>query len=236
MTKTKTGKGAAVTVEPPRLADRLEPGRIESDSELEAAVITGQDLSDLGIADASLDGCRVERCRLTGALFERLSLRDCEFVDCEMSGSFLKAMEAERVRFAACRMTGAVLSSAAMHHTRFVDCLMEGVNLRMFEGLVMAFDACEMREVDMYSGSLTNASFTGCDLTRADFSKLRLEAVRFAGGTLEGLRGPLALRGATLSSDLVLPLLPSLLSELKIVVEDEEGQSEGPPGQPATSS
>ena len=224
--KSETG---STEVEPPRLLEGLEPGRLESDVELEGLVITEQDLSDGGVFDLSLEGSRLERCRLTGAVFERLALKDCEFVDCEMSGAFLKSMEAERVRFAGCRMTGAVMTSAAMHHVRFDECLMEGVNLRMFEGLVLAFDTCEMREIDFYGGSLTNSTFTASDLTGAEFSKLQLDNVCFAGGSLAELRGALSLRGGTISSDLVMPLVPLVFAEAGIRIEDgsEPDQQDG---------
>lgn len=175
---TKTRAATSTQVEPPRPAGQLEPARMESDLELEGVVITEQDVSDGGVFDLSLDGSRLERCRMTGAVFERLSLKDCELVDCELSGTFLKNVEAERVQFTRCRMTGAVMTSAAMHHVRFVECLMQGVNLRMAEGLVLAFDACDLREVDMYAGNLTNSTFTSCDLTGAELSNLRLEAAR----------------------------------------------------------
>ena len=224
MTKTRAPKVAVL--EAPRLPGQFEAGRLESDVELEGVVVTEQDLSDGGVFDLSLEGSRVERCRLTGAVFERLSLKDCEFVDCEMSEAFLKLMEAERVRFAACRMTGAVLTSAAMHQVRFTDCRMEGVNLRMSEGLLLAFEACEMREIDLYGGSLTNSTFTGCDLTGAELSELRLDNVRFEGGSLADIRGAMSLRGATVSGDLVLPMVPAVFAAAGVLIEDRKTANE----------
>lgn len=52
----KTGRPPkAMRVEAPRLPDRLEPGRVESDMELEGLVVSDLDLSDRNVGGSLAD-------------------------------------------------------------------------------------------------------------------------------------------------------------------------------------
>jgi len=121
-------------------------------------------------------------------------------------------------------MSGTVMSGAALRHVSFVDCHMDGVNLRMTEGKWLRFDDCHMQEADFYDSALVDTSFVRCDLARAALSKARFTATSFTGGSLVDVRGVLALKGVKLSSELVLPLVPSLLDALEITVLEESGE------------
>ncbi|MDQ1467233.1 MAG: hypothetical protein QOH10_1648, partial [Actinomycetota bacterium] len=63
--------------------------------------------------------------------------------------------------------------------------------------------------------------FSGCDLSRAVFTKAAMVGTRLAGSTLDGLKGASALRGVVVGSDQVLPLALGLFGDLGIVINDD---------------
>ena len=84
------------------------------------------------------------------------------------------------------------------------------------------FDACAMPDADLYDAALTHVLFDSCDLRRAHFSAVKTDGLRLHESDLEGLRGALALRGAVLSPEQVLPLALSVFGEMGVTIERDE--------------
>ena len=85
------------------------------------------------------------------------------------------------------------------------------------------FDACAMPDADLYEAALTHVRFDSCDLRRAHFSAVKPDGVRLHESDLEGChRGALALRGAILTPEQVLPLALSVFGEMGITIERDE--------------
>jgi uncharacterized protein YjbI with pentapeptide repeats len=111
------------------------------------------------------------------------------------------------------------VSRARLRHVRFADVKLDGIDMRLTRAEHLAFTGCTMNDVDFYEATLDQVTVDGCDLRNAHFAGARAHDLMLRGCNLEGLRGASSLRGATVSSDQVLPVALSLFAEVGISIE-----------------
>jgi uncharacterized protein YjbI with pentapeptide repeats len=174
-----------------------------------------------GSADCEISGSRLRGVRLTGLELVRLRLLDVVLDDCELSGSILTEATFVRVHFNRCRMSGLVAPGLRAQDAQWSECKLDGANFRSssLERCVWAGDV--MVESDFYGATLSSSSFDRCDLTSAEFTKVRCDDVRFHGSTLDAISGADSLGGSTIGSNQVTALALSLLQAVGILVDDD---------------
>jgi uncharacterized protein YjbI with pentapeptide repeats len=182
---------------------------------------------DADLAGQIADQVRLTRCELhgvvfTGAQLRGLALVDVLAIDCELSGAILHEASLRRVELRNCRMTGVVMSQSSLGHVRLVDCKLDGANLRLARADHVEMSDCSLVDADFYEAVLTTGALHGCDLRGSDFSKASVKGIRLERSKLDGVRGAMSMGGVVVAGDQVLPLAQSLLSELGIVIQNDE--------------
>ena len=206
----------------PRLARQLTAvdSVLGEDLDLVDSVITG-DHSSAAVPGLALSGCRVERAHLIGADLTRSRLTDCIFTGCDLSGTELDECIAERVEFRDCRLSAVQADRGRFTDVAFSGCKLDEANFRMSRWERAQFESCEMVDADFSSAALPGSSFRSCDLTGVHFSKSTLTGSHLAHSTVDRLEGADALRGASITSDLIVPVAMALLGAMAITIDDD---------------
>ncbi len=166
------------------------------------ALVQGQRLSGITIADARFVDCRFDGCDLAGTQFSRLVLR--------------------RVEFIGCRLTGVDLGAAQLHDVRFSACKLDEANLRGTKGERVTFDDDTMLTGTEFAlADLVDAVFSGCRLDGVDFRRAVLRGATFPECDLTDVLGVDGLKDARLTYAQALQLAPRLAAELGIQLLDE---------------
>ncbi|TQM16378.1 pentapeptide repeat-containing protein [Pseudonocardia kunmingensis] len=209
--------------EPPDLPEALEPA---------PGVVGGGAVWDCVEAGADVRvpehvaGLRVQESRwvggsLAGVRFTGLECRDTEFVQCDLSGAVLDSAVLSRVVFTDCRLTGTVLDGAQLTDVRISDSAADLLSLRMARARFVLVENSGLHAADLYEFDGEHCAFLGCDLGEASVEAARLRETDLHGCTVDGLRGALALRGARISPDQIVPLAAALLDELGVQVTEQ---------------
>lgn len=179
---------------------------------------------DLDICEADGSHSRMVRCglhrvQLTAARFRAAVLVDVCFEHCELSGVNFHEASLTRVEFRDCRMTGINFSQAELRNVRWTDCKLDDANLRAATVDHGWAQGCSCVELDAYDAQLTAVRMDTCDLTRADFSKVRIAGLDLRGSTIEAMRGASGLRNLTIGVDGVVPFALSVFAETGVRVD-----------------
>jgi len=207
---------------PPDLPPRYDPApeALESGDRWDG-VSAGPEVRVAGhVAGLQLQETRWDGADLSGRRLGGLRSRDSLFVRCDLSGAMLDGAALERVAFVDCRLTGLVLSGADLVDVLVTDGSADLLNLRMARARHLLVENTSLRGADLYAFAGTDCALLGCDLTGATFDEARLTRLRLHGSTLEDVRGVLALRGARIGRDQMVPLGAALLAALEISVTE----------------
>lgn len=206
----------------PRLAAALArlDGVLAEDGELVDVEVTG-DHSGVTAAGISLTGCRLEGARLVGAQLAGGRLLDCVLTACDLTGMILEDCVASRVEFRDCRLSSVQAGGGRFHDVAFIGCKLDDASFRMTTWERAEFESCDLAEADFYAATLPGTLFGSCDLTGAELSKSSLAGSRLQCTILERLKGADALRGVTITGDLIIPAALALFGSMGITVDDE---------------
>lgn len=201
---------------PADLADA--PGDVTSGDRWEAVAAGPATSVPERVADLGLSGCRWSGAELRGRRITGLRAVDVEFDHCDLSGAVLDSADLRRVRFTDCRLSGIVLSGATLTDVRLEESRADLASFRMGRASHLLVSGTSLRGADFYEFQATDCAFLGCDLDEAVLDGARLPGVRLRGSSLEGVRGALALRGAEISVDQIVPLGTAVLAALDVRV------------------
>ena len=203
---------------PPRwdpAPDTVEPGAVWDGVEAEAATVVPEQVADLDVRES-----RWVDADLSGRRFTGLRCRDTQFEHCDLSGAVLDEAAFRRVTFTNCRLTGIVLSGSTLDDVRISDCRADLASFRMARAGYLLVENTVLCGADFYELTGTGCGIVDCDLTGASFTDARLTGLRLHGSTLDAIGGALALRGARISPDQLVPLGAALAAALDIQVSD----------------
>ena len=205
---------------PPEAPVEPEPRQVldPSDDVVEAE-FADLDLREMDGSHSRMVRCELRRVQLTAARFRAAVLVDVCFEHCELSGVDFHEASLTRVEFRDCRMTGINLSQATLRHVRWTDCKLDDANLRAATVDHGWAQGCSCVELDAYDSELTAVRFDACDLTRADFSKVRIAGLDLRGSTIESMVGASGLRNLTIGVDGVVPFALSVFAETGVRVD-----------------
>jgi uncharacterized protein YjbI with pentapeptide repeats len=161
--------------------------------------LDGVDLSGSRRERLTLLDCVLRRCELTAAIWQQVTVRQTELVDCRALGLRLSVDLAQDLHVADCRFDHAVL------------------HLERVRGLVV-FSGCSFAEAEL-SGDLSRVVAVDCDFDGCEFAASKAEGLDLRGSRLGGARGLLTLRGARVTSDQTLAVADRLAAEAGLVVE-----------------
>lgn len=183
-----------------RPAGGTEPAG-ELDAEMAVGVgLDGVDLAGTRRSPLTLVDSVLRRCDLSAAVWQGVSLRQVELLDCRALGLRLSVELGQDVYLQGCRLDSATLRIARVR------------------GLVV-FDGCTFTEA-VVGGDLSAVVFTDCSFDRAEFAATAARGCDLRGSRLAGARGLLTLRGARITSDQAVSIAPRLASEAGLTVEE----------------
>lgn len=184
---------------------RRPAGALEPTDELPDELLTGGELQSLDLGGSrrrplTLVDTVLRRCDLTAALWDQVTLRQVELLDCRALGLRASLEMAQDVYVSGCRFDSATL------------------RVERVRGLLV-FTGCTFTEA-VLGGDLSAVVFSDCSFDGADFAASAATGCDLRGSRLDGARGLLTLRGARVTVDQTVTMAPRLALEAGFTVED----------------
>ena len=118
-------------------------------------------------------------------------------------------------------MSGAIFAETQLRDVVVEDAKLDLANFRFAKLSNVKFSHCMLAEADFGTARLENVTFESCDLTAADFFGASLHKVDLRGAAVASLKGILGLKGAIVSYDQMIILLPELAAALGIDIKKD---------------
>jgi uncharacterized protein YjbI with pentapeptide repeats len=180
-----------------------------------------QDFDDPRAANVRLLECAFRQVSITGGKMPRSTLRDVWARDLRLTGTSMAESNWREVTIIGSSLAGVQVHGAQLRSVVFSGCKLDSVNFRAARLTEVVFDHCVLRDVDFGGATLTRCSFAGSELTRAELSKVTMEATDLRGANLGLIIDAGSLRGAILSSGQLAVVAPVLAETLGIVINDD---------------
>jgi uncharacterized protein YjbI with pentapeptide repeats len=177
----------------------LEPATELGEDMVVGVALDGADLVETRRSPLTLVDSVLRRCDLSAAVWQAVTLRQVELLDCRALGLRLSVDLGQDVY-----VEGGRFDSATLRISRV-------------RGLVV-FDGCTFSEA-MVGGDLSAVVFTGCTFDGAEFAATAAEGCDLRGSRLGGARGLAPLRGARVTGDQTVTIAARLAAELGLTVE-----------------
>ncbi|GAA5206396.1 pentapeptide repeat-containing protein [Microbacterium kyungheense] len=202
------------------LAD-LAPGDADAFDAFDGLAYSGVSREDWTLAV----GDTVEACRFDGLELDAWTLRGAHLLESVISGANVPAVSGARsgwrdVEVRDSRFGSVEVYDASWRGIRFTRCKLGYVNLRAAELLDVAFVDCTIDEIDLMDASARRVAFDGSRIATLNSSGARLTDVDLRGADLGQVIGMEGLRGATISSEQLQLMAPTLAALAGITVED----------------
>lgn len=218
-----TGKRSKpVTPVPPDLPvlTPAEPGDgFAETSEIQGRAFTAGDLSHPDLHAVSLDGCRLDSVRFSGAM-RMGTIADCELDVCDLANLLADESSMFRCAISTSRLTGMSWTAGVWRNISVVSTRADLTSFAYSTLQTVVFRECDLRQADFADAEFRDVVFEDCDLSGGRFHHARIQQnVRFRNCTLTGLVGVSGLRGATVDGGDLLGLAACLAQEAGINVE-----------------
>jgi uncharacterized protein YjbI with pentapeptide repeats len=162
---------------------------IESYSDFEGEVLSGESLEAVVVEDSNFYDCRFEQCVLREVQFVRCRFRDCVFVECDLSLMQVTNSSFANVRFEMSHVIG--VNWTAAEWSRFgefrpINFTKSALNYSTFFGVKLKgcdFVECVCKDVDFSEADLTEANCIGTDFAESRFLHTNLTKTNLRGAT-----------------------------------------------------
>ncbi|HEX6754965.1 MAG TPA: hypothetical protein VF109_03365 [Mycobacteriales bacterium] len=183
---------------------RRPAGSPEAVGELPDDLVSGLALDGVDLAGSrrqrlTLLDSVLRRCELTAAVWQQVTVRQTELVDCRALGLRLSVDLAQDLWVSGCRFDQAVL------------------HLERVRGLVV-FSGCSFTEAEL-SGDLSRVVAVDCDFAGCEFAASAAAGFDLRGSRLAGSRGLLTLRGARITLEQTLTIADRLATEAGLTLD-----------------
>jgi uncharacterized protein YjbI with pentapeptide repeats len=172
------------------------PGDLASGLAFDGVDLSGTRHSPLTVVDSVL-----RRCDLTAAVWQAVTLRQVEVLDCRARGLRLSVDLAQDVYLSGCRLDQATL------------------RIERVRGLVV-FDGCVFTDA-VIAGDLSSVVFADCGFQNAEFAATKAGGCDLRSSRLSEARGLLTLRGARITADQAVSMAFRLAAESGFAVEQD---------------
>jgi uncharacterized protein YjbI with pentapeptide repeats len=176
------------------------------------------DLSGREATEAELDQCRYRNVNLGQVRFHRSTIKDAEFINCDLANVRARESSIRRVVMRATRMTGLTWITGTIRDVTFDACRIDLGYFSATRFSNVVFAGCRLAQANFGDTDLADVRFDNCDLTGAQFSGASLADTTFSGCDLTGLSGVTSLRGATIALSDAVALAPVFAEALGIKI------------------
>jgi uncharacterized protein YjbI with pentapeptide repeats len=163
--------------------------------------LDGVDLAETRRSPLTLVDSVLRRCDLSAAVWQGVTMRQVELLDCRALGVRLSVDHGQDVYVEGGRFDSSTL------------------RISKVRGLVV-FDGCTFTDA-MVGGDLSAVVFTGCTFENAEFAATSADGCDLRGSGLGGARGLATLRGARVTTEQTVTIAPRLAAELGLTVSTD---------------
>jgi len=172
----------------------------QAEGNIAQSLLDAADLSESAFRTLTLDDVVCQRVDLSNALWDRISARRVELLNCRAVGWRVQFEQLTDVYLGDCRLDYPV------------------INVERVKGLAV-FERCSFRQATI-AGNLSNTVFLDCDFDGAQFAARGAKGCDLRTSALLGAHGMQSLAGATISSDQAVAIARVLAAEAGLVVSD----------------
>ena len=150
----------------------------------------------------SLMGCVLHNGSLADTSARQLLLSDVRIESSDLANVDCSGSTFERVEIVGTRVTGAVCNESQWKSVLFRDCRLDLAMMRMAHMQDCVFEDCNLAQADLYAADLTGAILRRSDLSRAEIAQANLARVDIRDCRIDGMRGaPATMEGLIISPD-----------------------------------
>lgn len=192
---------------------------LRADEKLSGLLLQDIDIPTLSAKSTSLAESKIVRCTFLQAKIEKLQMQDCVLENSDFSGSNLSDASWHTVAVKSTRCNGMQLPNSLLKNVKFTACRLDMANFRFAKLENVQFDQCIITGLDFYNAQLKHVAFTDCDIEDVEFSGAKLTNVDLTGSQLISVKGLSGLKGAHITSEQLVTLMPYVAQEIGIIVE-----------------
>jgi uncharacterized protein YjbI with pentapeptide repeats len=220
--RTKVREPAAPDIPGNLTTASMPDAELDEDTQHIGLAVSDLDLSGRDAGGAELDQCRYDNVGFGAVGFRRATIRDVEFIRCDLANLRARDSSVLRVAVSGSRMTGATFLACTLRDTTFTGCRIDLASFAGSKFRDVTYTNCRLDQVNFIDADLSGVRFHDCDLTRAQFLGATLAGTRFVGCDLTGITGVTSMRGAIITSSDALTLARILAESLGITIDDDE--------------
>jgi len=176
-----------------------------------------QSFSGEDIQSKVFEDCEFNNCNFTGSSFEKSKLINCKFVECDLSNLELLDCQFTEIQFIKCKVIGINWTKIEKAiKISFSECLLDYSNFRLLKLPGIKMIKCQAKEVDFIETNLSDGDFQETDFEGSLFFKTNLTNADFRSAvnyTIDFTKNTLS--GTRFS----LPEAMSLLNNSDIIIE-----------------
>lgn len=173
-----------------------------------------------GVSRLQIDGSKLEGASLTGLVFDKFELTDCQCTKLEAAALRTHKANLLRVVIADSRLTGAEFAEAHLEDCTFKNIKFDEAGFRFASFKRVRFENCMLQRADFSNATFDQVTFTGCDLEESSFVSASCKDVDVTTEELGSIKGILGLKGATISEIQLMQLAPLLANELGFRIKE----------------
>lgn len=207
---------------PPKIPALLTPAEplLEDDTRWQA--VSAEQLRFPGVQARSLAivQSRLTGVDLQGAQLERPSWSDTELLRCNLANLELGKGSLLQVLCRDCKWSGSRLREMLLRDVHVIGTKLDFASFSACKLKNVVFEDCDLQETEWSAVEFEGVRFLGCRLERASFARPAIKSLEFRRGSLRGVRGWSALRGASFPRELLLEFAEELALELGFRIVD----------------
>jgi uncharacterized protein YjbI with pentapeptide repeats len=191
---------AAVPVAPdiPRELAAVQLTTLAHDASLFEVELREAELAGGGAVGVSFRGSALHAVDLSGSELEQLHVLDATLGGCNLANVTARRASLVRVAVTGCRLTGITLFEAFVRDATFAGCRIDLASFGSCRLQQVTFEDCVLTQTDFLQSELQSVRFHDCDLTQADFRGAKLDRCELRGCDLEGAHGVERLAGSAM--------------------------------------
>ena len=148
-----------------------------NDNYVEQGLFSRQDYSETPLAKGDYENCNFRDCNFSGSDMSGLRFMDCTFTGCDLSNARVTQCSFQETMFNDCKMLGFRFDSCDQlgMTVRFESCQLDHSSFYQVKLNHTIFKSTSLREVDFTETDLRNAILDDCDLLDSIFDHCNLE-------------------------------------------------------------
>jgi uncharacterized protein YjbI with pentapeptide repeats len=216
----------AISPEPPRLPDELEPAiidvaTVDSGDDWRRSRLVDVEAPELAVPSLRFEESRLERVDLSGGRLAHLSLSDVELESCNLANADVRGGSAWRARVVRSRLTGVSWTEGLIRDTVLGDCRVDLSSFAASRLDRVVFERCLLTQVDFQDANLRAVRFVDCDLSEADVTEAKFTGCELRGCTIDGMRGAERLRGIAMPWEDIVASVGTFAAAVGVTVLDD---------------